>query len=74
MAPVPARKLIQLVFPPSSACTKRAPITNCATVPTTISLRAVEILNQMATSVATKAKPTHTAARTHTFSMGHPLC
>jgi hypothetical protein len=35
-----------------------------ATVPTTISVSAVEILNQMARRVATSAKPTHRDART----------
>jgi hypothetical protein len=39
-----------------------------ATVPTTISERAVEILNQMASSVARSANPTQTAARNQTFS------
>ena len=72
MAPVPARKLIQPVFPPRSASTKSTPISSWATVPTTISVSAVEILNQMAMSVAIRARPTHTAASTHIFSMkGH---
>jgi hypothetical protein len=48
-------------------------MTNWATVPTTISLRAVEILNQIATSVAINARPTHTAAITHKFSMKRHL-
>jgi len=33
----------------------------------------VEIRNQMATSVAIKARPTQTAAITHTFSMKRHL-
>ena len=42
---------------------------NCATVPTTISVKAVEILNQIAKSVATSASPTHREASAQTFSM-----
>lgn len=38
-----------------------------ATVPTTISERAVETLNQIAHSVATSASPTQSAARNQTF-------
>jgi len=50
---------------------KSAPITNCATVPNTISDRAVEILNQIASKVATRASPTQSDANTHTFSTGN---
>jgi hypothetical protein len=42
---------------------------SCATVPTTISESAVDTLNQIASSVAINASPTHNAARDHTFSM-----
>src|SRR5580704_3239697 len=73
MAPVPARKLIQPVLAPSPPRMKNAPITSCATVPTTISLSAVEILNQIAASVAIRASPTHTEAKPHIFSMKHHL-
>jgi hypothetical protein len=44
-----------------------------ATVPTTISVSAVEILNQMARSVATRAKPTHRDARIQTFCIERHL-
>jgi hypothetical protein len=44
-------------------------MTSCATVPTTISESAVEIRNQIASSVAMSARPTHNDARNHTFSM-----
>jgi hypothetical protein len=44
---------------------------NCATVPTTISVKAVEILNQMANKVAISAKPTHKEANTQTFCMAY---
>jgi hypothetical protein len=47
----------------------KATMTNWATVPTTISVSAVEILNQIANSVAAKARPTHRAARAHVFIM-----
>jgi hypothetical protein len=40
-----------------------APMTNCATVPTTISESAVEILNQIASRVAASARPTQSADR-----------
>jgi hypothetical protein len=42
---------------------------SCATVPTTISERAVEILNQMDNIVATKASTSHNAAENQTCSM-----
>jgi hypothetical protein len=38
-------------------------MTNCATVPTTISESAVEILNQIASRVAASARPTQSADR-----------
>jgi hypothetical protein len=38
-------------------------ITTCATVPTSISVSAVDILSQMASSVASSARPTQTAKR-----------
>ena len=44
-------------------------MTNWATVPTTISESAVEILNQIANSVAAKAKPTQSAQRAQVFVM-----
>jgi hypothetical protein len=46
-----------------------APMINCATVPTTISDKAVEILNQIASSVAMSANPTHKEASAQTFCM-----
>jgi hypothetical protein len=45
------------------------PMTSCATVPTTISESAVETLNQIASSIATNANPTHKAERAHAFVM-----
>src|SRR5437588_338836 len=45
------------------------PMTSWATVPTTISESAVEILHQIASSVATSARPIQTAARNQVFSM-----
>ena len=70
MAPVPARKVTQSAFAFRPLETKIAPITSCATVPTTISVSAVEILNQIASNVAMRAKPTQTDACTQTFSAG----
>jgi len=69
MAPVPARKVIQPVFAPSPPWTKNAPMISCATVPRTISLSDLESLDQMATKVAIRARPTHTEARARTFSI-----
>jgi hypothetical protein len=46
-----------------------APMINCATVPTTISDKAVEILNQIARTVAMGANPTQTEASAQTFCM-----
>jgi hypothetical protein len=46
-----------------------APMINCATVPTTISDKAVEILNQIASRVAMSANPTHKEANAQTFCM-----
>ena len=40
-----------------------------ATVPTAISERAVETLNQIASSVAAKANPTQSADKAHVFIM-----
>ena len=48
---------------------RKTPMTSCATVPTTISESAEETLNQMASSVATKAKPTQSADRAQAFAM-----
>jgi hypothetical protein len=44
-------------------------MTNWATVPTTISESAVEILNQIANSVAANARPTQSAQRAQVFAM-----
>ena len=44
-------------------------MTSWATVPTTISDSAVEILNQIASSVAARAKPTQSADRAQVFIM-----
>jgi hypothetical protein len=46
-----------------------APMMSCATVPTTISERAVDILNQIDSIVATKASTSHSAAENQTCSM-----
>ena len=46
---------------------------NCATVATRFSVSAVEILNQIASGVATSAKPTHNGARAQTFTAGLQL-
>ena len=69
MAPVPARNVIHGVLASSPPCAKYATATNCATVPTTISVSAVEILNQIASSVAASANPTHNAASAHVLIM-----
>ena len=47
--------------------------TSCATVPTTISDKAVEILNQIARSVAISANPTQMEASAQTFCMSAPV-
>ncbi len=44
-------------------------MTSWATVPTTISESAVEILNQIASSVAASARPTHRADKAQVFVM-----
>ena len=44
-------------------------MTSWATVPTTISESAVDILNQIASSVAASAKPTHRADKAQVFIM-----
>ena len=48
---------------------KAAPMINWAAVPTIISDNAVDMRNQIAISVATSARPTHNAERTHAFIM-----
>src|ERR1039458_263960 len=69
IAPVPARKLTQADFAPSTSVPIRAPMMSCATVPTTISERAVEILNQIESSVAINARMSHNAAENQTCSI-----
>ena len=48
-------------------------MTSCATVPTTISDSAVEILNQIASSVAANASPTQSAAKSPSVRHMHEL-
>src|ERR1035438_2140574 len=69
MAPVPARKLTQPDLAPNTSVPMSAPIMSCATVPTTISDSAVEILNQIDSIVATKASTSHSAAENQTCSI-----
>ena len=66
MAPVPARKPTQADFAPSTSVPISAPMMSCATVPTTISESAVEILNQIESSVAINARISHSAAENQT--------
>ncbi len=61
MAPVPERNLIHGWSAPSDAA-RNAPISNWATVPTTISESAVAMRNQMESRVATRASPSQSAA------------
>ena len=48
---------------------RKTPMTSWATVPTTISESAVETLNQIASSVAASARPTHSADKAQVFVM-----
>ena len=74
IAPVPARKPTQADFAPNTSVPISAPIISCATVPTTISERAVEILNQIDSIVATKASTSHSAAENQTCSIVSLRC
>src|ERR1035441_3411059 len=69
MAPVPARKPTHPDFAPNTSVPMTAPMMSCATVPTTISESAVEILNQIDSMVATKASTSHSAAENQTCSI-----
>jgi hypothetical protein len=62
IAPVPERNLTQVSPVPSTMAPMRAPMISCATVPTTISDKAVAMRSQIDSSVATKASPSHSAA------------
>jgi len=73
MAPAPARKVTHSERAASASVPMATPMTSCATVPTTISLSAVETLNQIASRVATSARPTQIAATNHTVSIRGPL-
>ncbi len=67
LAPVPAKKVIHSVFAARPAGSTTAPIMSCATVPTTVSNKAVEILSQIARKVAMRANPTQIEASARTF-------
>ncbi len=66
---MPAKKVIHSVFAARPMGPTRAPMISCATVPTTISDKAVEILNQIARRVAMRANPTQMEASAQTFCM-----
>src|ERR1019366_8440370 len=72
MAPVPERNLIQESSVCRSAVPRVAPIISCATVPTTISESAVATRSQIDTRVATRARPSHRAARSQVSVMTLP--
>jgi hypothetical protein len=65
----PRQKATQADFAPSTSVPISAPMTSCATVPTTISESAVEILNQIDSSVAINASMSHSAAENQTCSI-----
>src|SRR5580658_805544 len=69
IAPVPARNEIHEDVAPRAWVPINAPMINCATVPTTISESAVEIRNQIESSVATRAKTSQRAATSQTCSI-----
>ena len=56
-------------FAPNTSVPISAPIISWATVPTTISERAVEIRNQIDSIVATNASTSHSAAENQTCSI-----
>ena len=80
MAPVPERNLIQEssapkpVVPGKPIMAAMAPMTSCATMPRTISERAVATRNHTEISVASSASPSHKAACVHTCVMRLPPC
>ena len=63
------RDPLRVAEQPALAPRIRQPMTSWATVPTTISESAVEILNQIASSVAASASPTHSADKAQVFVM-----
>jgi hypothetical protein len=62
MAPAPAKNLTQGSLVASTSEPRNDPRISCASVPTMISVKAVETRNQSANSVARSANPSHRAA------------
>src|SRR5205085_7239104 len=69
IAPAPARNVIHGCCAPRKALPTLAPMMSWATVPTTISERAVEMRSLMAMRTAMSARPTQMAARNQVSAM-----